>query len=228
MPATRVPYNAAEPAACRDSLLSRPVTVSVPTNGKTVFSLEDLVARSTGVTGCGDVMSEGVTLSVEQVGQGSLSLPGVNPRQVTFIPRHGFSGMSGVWTLVLRDDAGGEIRSVRVSFEVRNSPPVAMDDAIVAPLEVSRLDVGPTMGVLANDLDDNGDHLVVYSQGVTAFPWGTVTLHGDGSYRIAVTDHALLAPARVRYLVWDQQGSPTSVDQGVLSIEFEEAVAIGD
>jgi hypothetical protein len=226
--ATRTPNGAAEHDACSQPPARRPVMVSVPVNGKAAFSIEDLVARSTGITGCDDLGSDGATITVEQTGQGSLSLLGTNPQQVSFIPRHGFVGVSGVWALVIRDDKGNPISEIRVTFEVRNSVPVAADDRIVVPFEVSRLDVGPAMGVLANDLDDNGDRLVVYSQGVTQFPWGTVTIQHDGSYRIAVTDHELLGPAQVSYVVWDQQGSSTSVDHGVLSIDFEEAVVVED
>lgn len=225
---SRSPGGAPAAPGCSVARDPRPVTLTVPANGRTAFSIEDLVARSTGISGCDDLVSDGATISVEQVGQGSLSLPGAHPQQVAFIPRHGFSGMSGLWTLVVRDDAGKEIGVVRVTFEVRNSIPVAADDEIVVPYEVSRLDVDSPLGVLANDSDINGDQLVVYSQGVTWFPWGTVTIQQDGSYRIEVTDHALRGPALMRYLVWDQQGSPTSIDQGVLSIAFSDGVVAVD
>lgn len=221
----RFPDGAAEQVGCHNASAAQPVTVRAPANGRAVFSIEELLARSTGITGCNGLVSDSATISVEQAGQGSLSLPGVNPRQVAFIPRHGFSGMSGVWSLVVRDGSGEVIGAIRVSFEVRNSLPVAVDDEIVAPFEASRLDVDGALGVLANDTDDNGDQLVVYSWGVIRFPWGSVTIQRDGSYRIDVTDHALRRPAQVLYLVWDQQGSPTSVDFGVLSIDFEDEAA---
>jgi len=37
---------------------------------------------------------------------------------------------------------------------------------------------------------------------------------------VVVTNRDLLASATVRYLVSDQQGSPTSVDTGFLEIDF--------
>src|SRR5690349_21432201 len=112
--------------------------------------------------------------------------------------------------------------TVLVTFEVRNSLPIAFDDAVSMPVVAKTMDVGPESGVLANDIDWNGDPLVVHAAGAISFPWGTVHLAADGSYRIVVTDSELLAPATIRYLVWDQQGSPTSIDTGYLEIDFTE------
>jgi hypothetical protein len=160
----------------------------------------------------------------------------LTPSGLTFAPHHGFTGASSGWLLtvpVYRDDtplsrlscagmdlANRPMTAVLVTFEVRNDLPQAFDDQVAVPNVATLMDVGPEAGVLANDVDVNGDPLVVHAAGTTAFPWGSVDLAADGSYRVVITDRELLQPATVRYLVWDQQGSPTSVDTGYLDIDF--------
>jgi hypothetical protein len=85
--------------------------------------------------------------------------------------------------------------------------------------------VPASLGVLSNDTDANGDHLVVYSDGELSFPWGTVAIRADGSYRVNVTDASVSGSDQARYVVWDTHGSTANADYGYLTVIFESPAA---
>jgi len=142
----------------------------------------------------------------------------------TYRPLQGFEGVSEGWQFSIHAGGTGpvsEVASVKVAFLVRNTLPVAVDDAVVVTPGLLQIDVPAVSGLLANDHDSNGDRMTVYAHGVTRFAWGTVEIRRDGSFRIKVTDHAAVpTEAHVPYVVWDNQGSPTSTDAGTLTIRF--------
>jgi hypothetical protein len=212
----------------------RSVHLSVPANQPVTIPLSEVMVTDPATTGVLEAnlakARPGGSLgfvAANEIGDGTAS---ITPSGLTFEPQHGFIGSSGGWLLTMRDGreagleqasaCGSDVESVLVTFEVRNSLPQAFNDALTVPSVADLMDVGPEAGVLANDLDWNGDPLVVHAAGSTEFPWGSVDLAADGSYRILVTNRDQLAPTSVRYVVWDQQGSPTSVDTGYLEIDF--------
>ena len=239
---TASPAGSSQPDNCSPTTSLRSLHLTVPANRAITFPLAEIVAGEqrpasgwqavVGLTG-----TDGA-LRVAPVTESADGNARITPSGLTFEPQRGFVGSSAGWIVAMYPDGsspdaglpacGGAARdepseTVLVTFEVRNTLPVAFDDAVTMPTVAKTMDVGPESGVLANDIDWNGDRLVVHAAGVTSFPWGTVHLASDGSYRIVVTDSEMLAPATVRYLVWDQQGSPTSVDTGYLEIDFSEA-----
>lgn len=226
-------------AGCTPTSLLRTLNLVVPANRPATFPLSEVVTSpdstaSTWQAVLGLTHDDG-SLRLSSANESAAGSATVTSSGLTFAPKPGFVGTSSGWVLAIYPDdttpahtpascsskvAGSPLDAVVVTFEVRNTLPVAVDDAVTVPDIVRTVDVGPDSGVLANDLDWNGDPLVVHAAGVTTFPWGSVQLAADGSYRIVVTDHDLLAPATVRYVVWDQQGSPNSVDTGYLEIDF--------
>lgn len=232
--------------SCFASAGTQVVTLEVPANRSRTFQMADLISQVTPCTS-GDQLGVALTrnrptsslriatsISASDA-DADVELSGSS---LTFIPREGFTGSSTGWAIALYARAESSVEMVEactqldclqqrigvigVRFEVRNSLPVAIDDSIQIPVAASRIDFNQETGLLHNDLDRNGDPLVVYSAGTTEFHWGWVALEEDGSYRVQITDYALLAPTVVRYVVWDQQGSPTSVDIGYLDIDFTE------
>jgi hypothetical protein len=235
----RTGAGAAQAAPCAVPENIRTLTLTVPANRAVTFPLVEVFPTAEPHARVNDAM-----LALSRADD-SLRFAAANitadaeahlsPSGLTFVPEPGFIGTSSGWILALpaedaglrsardcagSDESGRRFEAVRVNFEVRNELPLAFDDQIAVPSAATLLDVGPEAGVLANDVDTNGDRLVVHAAGVTTFPWGSVDLAADGSYRVVITDHELLRPSAVRYLVWDQQGSPTSVDAGVLEIDF--------
>jgi hypothetical protein len=215
----------------------RTLTLTVPANRAVTFPLVDLLPEAEP-----GALATDAKLAITRP-DGSLRFAAntiaeahLSPSGLTYEPSPGFTGASSGWVLTgpttgeggsnLRPDCGGadagnfRLETVLVTFEVRNTLPQAFDDQVEMPSVADLMDVGPESGVLANDLDVNGDALVVHAATTTTFPWGSVNMASDGSYRVTITNHDLLGPATVRYLVWDRQGSPTSVDTGYLEIDF--------
>ena len=163
-----------------------------------------------------------------------------SPPRFVYTPPREFSGITRGWefSIYLQDvdghlacevtSCGGQganelrIGAIQVSFEVRNVLPVANDDAITLAPGRGEVEVPASLGLLANDVDVNGDPVMVHTAGVTRFPWGAVEIRQDGSYRVNVTDPTVTGVQQLRYLVWDQRGSSASMDYGILSITLGE------
>lgn len=229
-------------AGCTPISSLRAVNLVVPANRPITFPLGEVVSSPDQVATSwqavlGLTRADG-TLRLASANESAGGSAQVTQSGLTFEPKPGFIGTSTGWILAIYASgstleempiscpasvADVPFDAVVVTFEVRNTLPVAFDDAVTVPDIARTVDVGPESGVLANDFDWNGDKLVVHTTGTAEFPWGSVQLAADGSYRIVVTDRDLLAPATVRYVVWDQRGSPTSVDAGYLEIDFSEA-----
>jgi hypothetical protein len=77
------------------------------------------------------------------------------------------------------DSVGGMIRFLTFNTTTVNTPPVAADDAYNTPVDTALVVAAP--GVLANDVDANGDPLTA-ALGLTNTANGTLALNADGSF----------------------------------------------
>lgn len=238
------PARADDTERCLDQGSFPPAVLDVPANGTATFGLADLLRDSPLAMECLEMAAIDASSFVAHAGEGSVSvIPGVmapvagwsatafaeSVQQFTFTARPGFSGVSQGWEFVLygRDDAGKPLRIgiVQATFQVRNTVPVAKDDSVVVNARLGKTCVDVDGGVLANDVDANGDPVIVYSEGVTSYSWGMVEMHRDGSYRVTVTDPQVTGTEQVRYVIWDQVGSTTSTDTGILTLTFTNGLA---
>lgn len=218
-----------------------PVTIDVPANGAVTFGVADLVAAAPEAAQCLDMAAIDASSFVAHAAEGRVSIVADTPartagwsatsltaplQRFVFTPMPNFRGVSQGWEFVVmgHDEAGEPVRIgiVRATFEVRNGVPVAEDDAVAVAPRLGGIEVGADHGVLANDRDPNRDPLVVHSAGIAAYPWGTVEIHHDGSYRVRVTDPEVSGTAEVRYVVWDGAGSTSGADTGILTVTFDE------
>ena len=226
------------PGACGTQVRFQPVIIGVPVNGLVSFGIDDLLQSASDLDTCHNAETLGATVAVTQVAEGHLTaitenelafsgnLPAATAAHFVFTPRRDFSGTSEGWEVSI--DAPAEaaalpisLGTVRITFLVRNSLPIASDDEVVVTPGLTQIEVPAISGVLANDTDLNGDRITVHTDGVTRFAWGTVEIRADGSFRITVTQPDRAEEiTRVRYVVWDNQGSPTSTDFGTLTIRF--------
>jgi len=239
---TAAPADAPGTAACQDAatLPLAPVTIDVPANGAVTFGLADLVTAAP-EAGCLEMAAIDAASFAAHAAEGRVTIiPGTPNRtagwrgtglagpeqRFVFTPMPNFSGVSRGWEFVVmgRNDAGEPVRlaAVHATFQVRNGVPVAEDDVVTIAPRRGGIEVDASHGVLANDRDPNGDALVVHSAGIVAYPWGTVEIHHDGSYRVKVTDPDVSGTAEVRYVVWDGVGSTASADTGILILTFAE------
>jgi hypothetical protein len=223
---------------CNESSLFQPVTIAVPANGIVVFGINDLLGASGHLETCHGALDFDAVITNARASSGEVRIrrgltestwgarPGSFGIRFQFAPERGFRGVSHGWefAIVGRSEAHEEVTlgTIAVTFEVRNSPPVAVDDALTLTANVDSVVVPGQQGVLVNDTDANGDRLIVHADGVTRFAWGSVEIARDGSYRVTVTDHEVTGTHQVRYLIWDQEGSTASADYGLLSITFAE------
>jgi hypothetical protein len=95
---------------------------------------------------------------------------------LTYTPAPGFVGTDSF--SYTNDDGLGGSATATVTIDVTNQTPVASDD-VYATQQSQPLSV-PAPGVLANDVDADGDSLTAIQQSDTAN--GTATLSGDGSF----------------------------------------------
>lgn len=232
----------AEP--CLDQGAFLPAVIDVPVNGTATFGIADLLRASPAAMECLEMAAIDASSFVAHAGEGSVAvIPGTaapvtawsatpageSTQQFVFTARSGFQGVSQGWEFVVygRDPSGEHLALgiVQTSFQVRNLVPVAANDAVTVVPGLGAFCVDAEDGLLANDVDANGDPMIVYSEGVTRFPWGTMELHRDGSYRVTVTDPAVMGSHQVSYLVWDQRDSTASADRGTLTLTFDDRLA---
>ncbi|MHA3775299.1 Ig-like domain-containing protein [Verrucomicrobiota bacterium sgz303538] len=120
---------------------------------------------------------------------------------ITFEAASNFTGVSTI-TYQVSDDHGNSASStvtVTVSQELVNSAPVASNDTAATPVQTP-VDVA----VLVNDIDPDGDLLVVSALEVAA-EQGTATLNPDGTVHF-VPAAGFNDTARIRYTVDDGKG----------------------
>ena len=244
MGSAAAPPSASHQDPCMAGAPLLPVSIDVPANGTVTFDVADLVHSSSGIAGCPDMAAIDASSFVAHAGEGGVTIiPGrqstmvgwttlplaENAQRFVFTPKSGFSGVSQGWEFVIygRDESGQSTRigTVKTTFRVRNTVPVATDDSVTIAPRLGGICVGIDGGVLANDVDANGDPVIVYSEGVTSYPWGAVEMHHDGSYRVTVTDPSVSGREQLRYVIWDQVGSTTSADFGILTLTFDDAAA---
>ncbi len=221
-----------------------PVTIDVPVNGTVIFGVDELARSSHALAECPEMAAIDASSFVAHAREGGITIipasravtaggsvvpGGETAQRLVFTPKPGFSGVSEGWEFVIygQDRSGLSVRIgiVRTTFQVRNTVPVAEDDTVTVASRTGETCVGAADGVLANDVDANGDPIIVHSNGVTSFPWGAVEMHHDGSYRVTVTDPQVSGSEQVRYVVWDQAGSTTGSDVGILNLTFKDDVA---
>lgn len=247
MNSTASPLPAAVASPCLGQADPRPVTIDVPTNGTATFGIADLLGSAADLAACSSMAAIDASSFVAHASEGAVAVvPGPRlamagwadtggrdtTQQFVFTPRPGFNGVSQGWEFVIyrEDGTGGHVRigAVKTTFQMKNSVPVANDDAVTVSPHWAGIEIGADRGVLANDVDANGDSLVVYSAGATSYPWGSVHMHNDGSYRVTVTDPHVTGSAEVRYIVWDRVGSTAGADTGILTLAFGDGPAAHD
>ena len=241
MSAAATPLTAPAEGACPEQAELRPVMIDVPADGTVSFGIADLAPSAVNALTCVEMAAIEASSFVAHASEGvvavvpgpQLAMAGWTGRGVLdttqrfeFTPKPGFSGVSQGWEFAIytTNGAGERVRigAVMATFQVKNIVPVANDDAVTVDPHAGGFAVGAGSGVLANDVDANGDSLVVHSCGVTSFPWGSVEIHHDGSYQVTVNDPDLTGTEQVRYVVWDQEGSTASADTGILTLTFAE------
>ncbi|MGI8978866.1 MAG: Ig-like domain-containing protein [Pirellulaceae bacterium] len=97
----------------------------------------------------------------------------------SYTPEAGFAGTDSFTYTASDGTAAGNVATVTITVEDTNLAPEAKDDGYVATAE-TLLSVSAGEGVLANDLDDDGDPLTAVLVGGAAH--GAVTLNPDGSF----------------------------------------------
>ena len=97
----------------------------------------------------------------------------------SYTPEAGFVGTDSFTYTASDGTAAGNVATVTITVEDTNLAPVAKDDGYVTTGE-TLLSVSASEGVLANDLDDDGDPLTAVL--VAGAAHGTVTLNPDGSF----------------------------------------------
>lgn len=125
-----------------------------------------------------DFDPDGDPISITSVSQPENGVAGIRPDgTVVYKPDPGFSGEDAFAYEVCDADGLCDVATVTVTVEPPpNEPPVAEDDFV----KISEgLDPGPTIPVLANDNDPDGDALAVTE--VTEPENGSVEISPDGA-----------------------------------------------
>ncbi|MGB0846372.1 MAG: IPTL-CTERM sorting domain-containing protein [Thiolinea sp.] len=126
-----------------------------------------------------DTDSDGDTLSIDSVTQGSNGTVSISGGQVIYTPSAGFSGSDSFTYTVSDGNGGSSTASVSVTITPKstggsNNAPVANGDS-ASVTEGNSV----TVDVLANDTDSDGDNLTI--TGKTDGDFGSVQLIGDSS-----------------------------------------------
>jgi len=180
-----------------------------------------------------DTDIDGDVLVVSAAGAASNGETTIVEGGVEYAPAQDFCG-TDTFTYTAADPAGAESSAtVTVEVECVNDPPVAADDAYVTDEDVA-LSL-PAPGVLANDVDVDGDTLSVVSYDTPAVGELTIASNGAVSYT-APADWSGIAT--VGYTIADPSGESSSAlleitvnpvnDAPVVSIGATEAVQYSD
>jgi len=102
---------------------------------------------------------------------------------------------------------------------IRNKKPELVDD-----LATTTMDKPVSGNLLANDIDPNGDQLILKLTPVSGPSNGTVLLKADGSYTYTPKT-GFVGQDQITYEVCDN-GNPPACAQGVLTIKVEKAVPV--
>lgn len=177
-----------------------------------------------GATDDGPV-SELTVVAVTKAAHGTVTL---NPDgTVTYVPEQGFAGRD-VFSYTV-EDAAGNVTTALVRVDVVNTPPTAVDDAVVLDVDVP-VATATAIGVLSNDTDANGDALSVRSitvDGATttqgSLPTskgGTVTLsNGVVTYTKPAGGLPVGQTETFTYVVEDSRGA---TDEGSVTITSQQ------
>lgn len=157
----------------------------------------------------GDVEGEALTAEASGAPVGGTLVLGPDGG-FTFTPIPGFTGDGG-FSYVARDGAGAATAEVRVTVEPQR--PVAVDDSYAATPDVP-LDVAAADGVLANDVDPNGDALT--AELVEPPTAGELTLAADGAF-VYTPDEGFVGVDGFTY----------AIDDGDLRDEADVVLAVG-
>jgi large repetitive protein len=118
---------------------------------------------------------EAILVNPPQHGSVTLNADG----SFTYTPSENFNGVDGFSYLANDGTGNSEVASVTISVTPVNDAPVASDD-VYATDEDTELTVDAAGGVLANDIDVDGDPLTV--ELVSGPANGSLTLNADGSF----------------------------------------------
>ncbi|MEM6316090.1 MAG: Ig-like domain-containing protein [Bacteroidota bacterium] len=131
---------------------------------------------------------------------------------VTFGPEDNFSGTDSICVIVC--DQTGLCDTVNIPVEVTpaNDAPVAIDD-----VNQTQIDQPVTGDLLTNDIDPDGDSLIVNTTPIGTPTGGTVTINPDGTYEFTPTP-GFTGEGTFDYEVCDD-GSPQLCDTATVVIE---------
>ncbi|WP_019135425.1 beta strand repeat-containing protein [Cellulomonas massiliensis] len=170
-------------------------------------------------------VSELTVVAVTKAAHGTVTLHADGT--VTYVPEPGFAGRD-VFSYTVEDEAGN-VTSALVRVDVVNTPPAAVDDAVVLDVDVPA-STATTVDVLGNDTDANGDGLAVRSitvngttttQGsLTTSKGGTVTLsNGVVTYTKPAGGLPVGQTETFTYVVEDSRGA---TDEGSVTITSQQ------
>jgi gliding motility-associated-like protein len=133
----------------------------------------------------------------------------------TFLPAQDFNGVSE-WKFTVCDN-GNPAKCSEVTVQIIvtpvNDPPIAVNDYITAQCSVTTEPVN----ILENDIDVDGDDLILTTLPLAGPFHGSVTMNADGSFTYK-SDFGYIGADSVRYQVCDN-GIPSLCDEGVVFIE---------
>jgi hypothetical protein len=195
------------------------VTINVTSEGKTApVAVADTYAVETGdvltVDAPGvlanDIDADGDALTAQLVGGGTAQglLTFNSDGSFKYTPIAGYIG-SDSFVYQAYDGLFTSI-AVKVTINVTvegKTPPIAVADIYAVKFETT-LTVDAASGVLANDLDADGDVLIAYLMSGTAF--GSLSFHPDGSF-VYVPRAGYIGADRFTYQAWDGWFASTPV-----------------
>jgi uncharacterized repeat protein (TIGR01451 family) len=146
----------------------------------------------------------------------------------TYTPAANYNG-SDSFTYTISDGLLTSTATVNLTITPVNDPPVAVDDSYSTGKNVALTVVAP--GVLANDIDVDGNPLTVISSTVPSH--GTVTANADGSFTYTpalnysgsdsftytISDGALTATATVNLTITPSNAAPTAINDSYSTAE---------
>ncbi len=129
---------------------------------------------------------------------------------ITFTPDENFNGETTISYTVTDADGNQDTGTVDVTVTPVNDAPVAEDDTATTPFETPVV-----IGVLANDIDPDGDILMVAG---ASSPDGDVTVNADGTITFTPAN-GFEGQASITYTVEDPDGLQST---GTVSITVED------
>ncbi|OBB71682.1 Ig-like domain-containing protein [Mycobacterium sp. 852014-52144_SCH5372336] len=162
-------------------------------------------------------------LTVAAVGAASNGTVSLVDGVVTYTPEDDFDGTDSFTYTVTDGNGGTATATVTVTVNPVNDAPIAADDHYTTQVNTPLTIAAP--GVLANDIDADGDELTAL---ITSMPtYGIVALNGDGSFDY-IPNAGFTGDDSFTYRVYDGSGSfvtatvTVTVETGLPVITFDD------